>query len=94
MELSYKVYNFTEDQDLKIKLGYNPFKQVLKIIYLFGAESQHVTRCGMFLQPIYCFWQPNDYLCAMVESSESLPSNQREQLDVERRSQRRLECSV
>lgn len=27
VELSYKVYNFTEDQDLKIKLGYNPFKQ-------------------------------------------------------------------
>lgn len=28
MELSYKVFNFTEDQDLKLKVGYNAFKQV------------------------------------------------------------------
>jgi hypothetical protein len=28
VELSYKVFNFTEDQDLKLKLGYNVVKQV------------------------------------------------------------------
>jgi len=28
VELSYKVFNFTEDQDLKLKIGYNAFKQV------------------------------------------------------------------
>ncbi|XP_024530071.1 outer envelope pore protein 21, chloroplastic isoform X2 [Selaginella moellendorffii] len=27
IELSYKVFNFTEDQDLKLKIGYDPFKQ-------------------------------------------------------------------
>jgi len=27
VELSYKVFNFTEDQDLKLKIGYNAFKQ-------------------------------------------------------------------
>jgi hypothetical protein len=27
VELSYKVFNFTEDQDLKLKLGYNVVKQ-------------------------------------------------------------------
>jgi len=27
VELSYKVFNFTEDQDLKVKIGYNAFKQ-------------------------------------------------------------------
>lgn len=28
VELSYKVFNFTEDQDLKFKIGCNVFKQV------------------------------------------------------------------
>jgi hypothetical protein len=28
VELSYKVFNFTEDQDLKLKIGYNVVKQV------------------------------------------------------------------
>ena len=28
VELSYKVFNFTEDQDLKLKIGYNAFRQV------------------------------------------------------------------
>lgn len=27
VELSYKVFNFTEDQDLKFKIGCNVFKQ-------------------------------------------------------------------
>jgi hypothetical protein len=27
VELSYKVFNFTEDQDLKLKIGYNVVKQ-------------------------------------------------------------------
>ena len=33
MELSYKVFNFTEDQDLKLKIGYNAFKQVSVVMY-------------------------------------------------------------
>lgn len=32
VELSYKVFNFTEDQDLKLKIGYNAFKQVGALI--------------------------------------------------------------
>eukprot|EP00249_Psilotum_nudum_P011619 c23280_g1_i1 orf=81-587(+) len=27
VELSYKIFNFTEDQDLRLKIGYNPFQR-------------------------------------------------------------------
>lgn len=56
VELSYKVFNFTEDQDLKLKVGYNAVKQV-------GTVTCHDLLVFQFCPPDHDWYQKCFFLC-------------------------------
>lgn len=57
VELSYKVFNFTEDQDLKLKIGYNAIKQVSAIMYyaIICASCSSVLQAILLMQVLVLY---------------------------------------